>query len=136
MIATHYSIKTHKVGNSYKLPHFFILNKGLNSGKPLKKPCPNCFVVIVNSEEERDRLYYLCFSLHIGKYFSFYLVGSVIPFIRINDAKAVILQALINYENNQWNKRINQLKKVIIYEQNLKQQLHTIEKLKVALLKV
>ncbi|WP_371923412.1 hypothetical protein [Flavobacterium sp. HSC-61S13] len=39
-------IKTHKKGNLYKGIYFFILNKGLNSGKPLSQPCANCFVIL------------------------------------------------------------------------------------------
>jgi len=35
--------KTHKKGNVYKSTHFFILNKGLNSGKPLNEPCAYIF---------------------------------------------------------------------------------------------
>lgn len=33
-------LKTHRPTTTYTKPHFFILNKGLNSGKPLKAPLP------------------------------------------------------------------------------------------------
>lgn len=77
----------------YQGPHFFILNKGLNSGKPLKNPCPNCFVVICNSENEKEILYWIVYSLHQGKRFQAALVGSVIPFIRKNDLVKIIKKA-------------------------------------------
>lgn len=45
-----FRIKTHRASLTYSEPHFFILNKGLNSGKPLNNPCPNCFVCITTDE--------------------------------------------------------------------------------------
>jgi hypothetical protein len=30
-------IKTHRVGTIYTKPHLFVLNKGMNSGKPKKR---------------------------------------------------------------------------------------------------
>ena len=78
-----FEIKTHKIGRTYSNPHFFILNKGLNSGKPLDKPCANCFVISTTSTANRESLYYLCLSLKVGQYFRYYFKGSVIPFICI-----------------------------------------------------
>ena len=89
-----FEIRTHQIGRTYSGPHFFILNKGLNSGRPMPEPCPNCFVVTTSSEDLRESLFYLCLILKVGKYFSFYLKGSVIPFICITDARAVIKNAL------------------------------------------
>lgn len=128
-------IKTHQPGRTYSKPHFFILNKGLNSGKPLEKPCPNCFVITTVSKAEKESLYYLCLSLKVGQYFAYYLKGSVIPFIGISDAKNVIDTALQNYETQQWQMKVEKLKKITAFEENLKQQLATISKLKIALLK-
>jgi hypothetical protein len=34
-------IKTHRKGTIYKKPHIYILNKGLNSGKPSNEPFTN-----------------------------------------------------------------------------------------------
>ncbi len=130
-----YEIKTHKHGRTYKSPHFFILNKGLNSGKPLELPCPNCFVITTASKETRESLYYLCLSLKIGRFFGYYLKGSVIPFICISDAKKVINQALQNNQEKQWKIKVEKLKKITAFEENLKQQLTTIKKLKIAMLR-
>ena len=131
---SNFEIKTHKSGRIYSKPHFFILSKGLNSGKPMKDACPNCFVIITGSNESRETLFYLCLSLQIGKYFSYYLKGSVIPFICIKDSKKVIQNALINYDQTQLNNKVEKLKKIIQYEENLKLQLHTIQKIKIAIL--
>ena len=54
-----FEIKTHQIGRTYSNPHFFILNKGLNSGKPLTLPCPNCFVII--SKNEADKKHYIIY---------------------------------------------------------------------------
>lgn len=129
-----FEIKTHRSGRTYNLPHFFILSKGLNSGKPMKKPCPNCFVITTHSEETRETLYYLCLSLKIGRFFGNYLKGSVIPFICISDAKKVIQTALQNYKLDQWSSKVEKLIKINQFEENLKIQLQTIQKLKIALL--
>lgn len=130
-----FQIKTHQPGRTYSKPHFFILNKGLNSGKPLEKPCPNCFVISTNSEANRESLYYLCLSLKVGQFFAYYLKGSVIPFIGISDAKKVINTALQNYEAQQWQMKVEKLKKITAFEENLQQQLSIISKLKIALLR-
>lgn len=130
-----YKIKTYRIGNESSFPRFYILNKGLNSGRPMKAPCPNCFAVTTETAEDRDRLFYLCLSLQEGQYFKQYLVGSVIPFLRIKDAKTVIVKTLNTYELDQWQQRVEKLKKINNYEENLMQQLITIKKLKLALLR-
>ncbi|PHS51962.1 MAG: hypothetical protein COB01_08850 [Lutibacter sp.] len=132
---SNYEIKTHRSGRTYNTPHFFILNKGLNSGKPLPEPCPNCFVVTTQSSEEREQLFYLCLSLKIGKYFSYYLKGSVIPFIGVVETRNVIKTALQNYEQQQWETKVKKLVKITAFEENLKLQLKAISELKIALLR-
>lgn len=90
-----FRIKTHRMESSYQQPHFFILNKGLNSGKPLNKPCPNCFVCITNSGEHREFLYWLCFGLWKAKSFHYFLKGSVIPFVTIDETRKLIRESSI-----------------------------------------
>ena len=68
----------------------FILCKGLNSGKPLEKPCPNCFVIACKNADEMDFYKTLAFGLWKAKHFHQFHVGSVIPFIRIDDFKSTI----------------------------------------------
>jgi hypothetical protein len=130
-----YTMKSHKIGRTYSLPHFYILNKGLNSGRPMNEPCPNCFVVTTNTKEQREALYYLCMSLQIGRYFCYYIKGSVIPFITIDDARKVLNIALENYKKDQWKSKAEKLKKITAYEENLRQQIKTIGQLKLALLR-
>jgi len=122
-----FEIKTHRSGRIYNTPHFFILSKGLNSGKPMDQPCPNCFVITTAAEPTRESLYYLCLSLKIGKYFGYYLKGSVIPFICISDAKKVINAALQNNQEQKWSIKVEKLKKINAFEENLKEQLSAIK---------
>ena len=80
-----YIIKTHKKDTIYAKPHLFILNKGLNSGKPSKEPFTNSFVVIFQNEEDCESIYWITYSLWQSKFWHRNLVGSVIPFLRITD---------------------------------------------------
>jgi hypothetical protein len=50
-------------------PHFFVLCKGLNSGKPLRVPCPYCFTIQAESEEFKEVLYWISFALWRTKAF-------------------------------------------------------------------
>ncbi len=80
-------IKTHRVGTIYSKPHLFLLNKGMNSGKPKKEPFTNSFVVIFDLEQDCENLYFVAYSLWQTKFWHQHLVGSVIPFLRLNDCK-------------------------------------------------
>ena len=91
-----YSIVTYNPKNDFSQPHFYILCKGLNSGKPLLKPCPNCFVISCNTQQEKEFLYWVCYSLWQGKAFYHLHTGSVITFIRINEYKAFMKEKFTN----------------------------------------
>ena len=80
-------IKSHKPSTLYMGNYMFILNKGMNSGKPLNEPCPNCFAVIFSTPEERESYYWMAYTLWQAKYWHPFLVGSVIPFLRLDDFK-------------------------------------------------
>ena len=80
-------IKTHRVGTIYSKPHLFLLNKGMNSGKPQKTPFTNSFVIIFQNEEDCESLFFIAYSLWQTKFWHQHLVGSVIPFLRLNDFK-------------------------------------------------
>lgn len=84
---TNFIIKTHKARTTYSKPHLFILNKGLNSGKPLKEPFTNSFVILFQHEEDCENFYFIAFSLWQTKFWHQFLIGSVIPFLRIQDFK-------------------------------------------------
>jgi hypothetical protein len=70
--------------------NFFVLNKGLNAGKPMRTPCANCFVVQTDSQQTLDRYYYLSWALWQARGFHSVLSGSVVEFIHIDDYRAVM----------------------------------------------
>lgn len=130
-----YSIKTYRSGNSTTIensvqnPHFYILNKGLNSGKPLKKPCPNCFVMAFENANDKDFYYWLVYGLWQSKAFHPFLRGSVIPFIVLPELKKSINQAAIIAENNlpAFEKDVKMLKFLSLKEQQLLKTIHLVE---------
>ena len=83
-------IISHRAGMIYSSNALFILSKGLNAGKPLAKPCPNCFAVELRTLEDVERFKSLCQILLQSQVFSQYLKGSVIPFISIRDFRSIV----------------------------------------------
>jgi hypothetical protein len=129
-----FTIKTHKMKKAYTENHFFILSKGLNAGKPLDKPCPNCFVLFTKSEEERNQLYWLCFGLWQGDFFRSFLTGSVIPFIRLDDLNTVIIEAFSKINEGEFEKSLSIMQDLEKHQQNISRQLELIREAKKALM--
>ena len=113
-------IKTHTKDTQYNKPCLFLLNKGLNSGKPQKEPFTNSFVIIIQNEEDYENIYWIIFSLWKSKFWEQHLVGSVIPFLRLPDFKNEFYPKFIAMmdEHEQHTKNIAALK---LLEQKEKQ---------------
>jgi hypothetical protein len=128
-------IKTHKSGQ-YVEPHFFILSKGNNAGKPLTSPCPNCFVLVAQDVKEREALYWLCFGLWQGGLFRPYLRGSVIPFICVDDLRNEICQAWekVAQKPDSLAQVAQTLTGLAAHQEKLKEQLKLINELKRAMM--
>ena len=62
-----FRLKSYNQKEEISNPHFFILNKGNNSGKPLVSPCPNCFTIQFTSTEDKEQAYWLIFCLWQSK---------------------------------------------------------------------
>ena len=118
-------IKSYRPGVVYNMPHFFILNKGNNSGKPLLSPCPNCFVIQFKCEEEKEQIYWLLYSLWQSKAFYPLLRGSVIPFVVLRDVKSCLLDGLNKVAENptQFEKAVAALRSLEVMEKQYKQNL-------------
>jgi hypothetical protein len=123
-------IKTHKMQNTYTGHHFFILSKGMNAGKPLDKPCPNCFVLLAKEEEEMKMFYWLCFGLWQANLFHPFITGSVIPYIRLDDLKQVISEAVLKIEATNFQKSISMMQDLKQYQENISKQLDLIKQAK------
>jgi hypothetical protein len=89
-----FNVKTYSPGQLIRPFSFFVLSKGLNSGKPISKPCPNCYQIICLTSEDKETSELLCFCLWQSKVFYKDLVGSVIPFLRIGDFRKALLNAI------------------------------------------
>lgn len=95
-------IKTHQPKTSYKGNQIFILNKGMNSGKPQKEPFTNSFVINFANPEDAETIYWLAYSLWKARFWHQSLCGSVIPFLRIREFKkefiSKVAEVLQEYE--------------------------------------
>ena len=129
-------IKTHKMNRTYHGNHFFVLSKGNNAGRPLDKPCPNCFVIVTKCPKEKHLLYWLCFGLWQCGYFHPYLAGSVIPFLRLPELKSIISNARTQIEQRktEYEKAVETLNKLLQLQQNISQQLQLISQAKTSLM--
>jgi hypothetical protein len=129
-------IKTHRKDTVYTKPHLFILNKGMNSGKPQKTPFTNSFVVIFEKEEDCESLFFVAYSLWQTKFWHPFLIGSVIPFLRLPDFKKEFnLQAsLMMVEHEQHLKNVAALKLLEKKEKQYKEDMNLINDLRKAIL--
>lgn len=125
-------IKTHKIGNQYSKPHFFILNKGRNSGKPSPDWYSNSFVFLADSEEEKWHFYYLCQALWQGKYFHQLLIGSVIEFIRLDEFAMALHHANITISQNKtdFEEMVGYFKQLDEHQVNLNKQIKLIHQVR------
>jgi len=125
-------LKSYNQKSEIEKPHFFILNKGNNSGKPLLSPCPNCFSIQFNNNEDKEQVYWLLFCLWQSNAFYQYLRGSVIPFIVLRDIKSCIQDGLDKSFNSpeQFQKMVSSFQSINKIEYQLKQNLKAIEKAK------
>ena len=122
----------------YKVKEFdvFILSKGLNAGKPLLAPCPNCFVVSCSTKPNANYIDVLCYGLHKAKYFHQLLTGSVIPFLRISDIKKVVAMQseAVNKNPKAFTEDVEKIKLMEQKEKLMQQQLKSIAELKRAMI--
>lgn len=107
---------------------FYIQCKGLHSGRPLRDPIPNCFMV----NTDVDNAFQIVYSLWVSKSFQHYIGGSVVPFIRIGDVKGIVCPAIKNYSNYE-EKELGALELVDENIVNLQKKLKLIQELKVSL---
>ena len=131
-------IKTHTKDIQYNKPCLFLLNKGLNSGKPQKEPFTNSFVIIFENQDDVDNVFFISYSLWKTKFWHQFLIGSVIPFLRLQEfkkefnqkvnalmqehekhKKSVAALKLLEEKENQFLKNLNlisDLRRAIIYQ--------------------
>ena len=125
-------LKSYNQKEEIRKPHFFILNKGNNSGKPLSAPCPNCFIILFQNEIEKEQVYWLMYSLWQSNAFYPFLRGSVIPFVVLRDVKSCLSAALNKVDENpaQFEKAVVALQSLEAMEKQNKQNLLLISQAK------
>ncbi len=128
-------IKSYREGFTTEEPHFFALSKGNNAGKPLVEPCPNCFAVIAETEQERDFYFRISYGLWKLKAFQYYLRGSVIPFIIIKEYRKCLEAGAEKAKSNtlDFYKSLKMLRELDQYEQKMKESAALIEQVRKAI---
>ncbi len=101
---------------------FYIQCVGEHSGRPMKTPIPNSWEVVT----ERKTDFQILQCLFISKILKPFLVGSVIPFLRLSDYKNIISPILQNAltHSGELNARYLQIEKI---EQNIERQKYSIQ---------
>jgi hypothetical protein len=127
-------VKSSTAKTDFLKPHFWVLCKGMNSGKPLTAPCPNSFTIEAENDDLRQMLYWVSFALWKSKAFHPYLIGSVIPFIRIGDYKKLVSEKLeiVNANPSEFTQTIKQLRFIELKEKQFLENLKLIQELKKA----
>ena len=128
-------IKTHKSGKMYNQPHFFILNKGLNSGKPFKHYVCNSFVFLADDENEKEFYYFLLLGIWELRLFRPYLKGTAVEFVRLGDVLDVINETVnsINTGNRVFADVQKSLTQIEVLQSNLNLQLSYLMQLRKSL---
>ena len=125
-------VKTHRKNVIYSGNQIYILNKGLNSGKPQKEPFTNSFVIIFQNEEDAETVYWLAYSLWKAKFWHQSLCGSVIPFLRLPEFKKnfnpKVSEMILDFELHQ--KQVNALRLLEQKEQHFQKNLTLINELR------
>jgi hypothetical protein len=129
-------VKTHQKDTIYKGNQIFILNKGMNSGKPQKEPFTNSYVIIFSSDEDAEMIYWLAYSLWQMKFWHQHLIGSVIPFVRIKNFKTEFDQKVNKMLNDfqQHQKDIHTIKVLEQQKEHLEKNIILINELKKCIL--
>ena len=125
-------IKTHKQGKIYNQPHFFILNKGLNSGKPFNHYVCNSFVFLADDENEKEYFYFLLLGIWELRLLRPYLKGSVIEYVRLGDVIDILDETLntVNTGNRSFADVQNSLVQIDALQTNLQLQLNYLMQLR------
>lgn len=71
---------------------FFIQSKGNHAGRPMREPKRNSWIV----RTSYPYAFEICMALWVSKRYEHHIIGSVIPFLRVEDFKAIALPYIKN----------------------------------------
>lgn len=116
---------------------FYVLCKGLNSGKPLNAPAANSFEIQCKDAVHRSNLFWLCFSLWQTKAFESYIHGTAIPFLTLYDFKKVITHACnsVEFDQHRRTKLVSALEKINQLEEYTMNEIKLIKEYKLLMIK-
>ena len=83
-------VRTYSVHQETPKMAIFILNRGRNAGKPLRQPCPNCFIIYCKDEKDLENYYWTFFTLWKNGFFHPHLCGSVIDMLTLSELKKLL----------------------------------------------
>ena len=130
-------VHTYDVRQATPETAIFILNRGRNAGKPLRTPCPNCFIYYCSSGEELETVYWTFYALWKNGFFHPHLCGSVIEMLRLSDLK-ILLRNWIQpgIEKATRNpEMVNKIKSTWELEQKIQEQSKAIQELRHSLVR-
>jgi hypothetical protein len=87
---SHFTIKKHTDEFLPKKPHLYALSKGFNAGKPSWKPSTNCFVIICESETDKQKIFFILDGIWSCQIFRRQMHGSVIPMLYPHELAATL----------------------------------------------
>lgn len=133
--AASFSVKTYASGTQITQSSILILSKGNNAGKILDKPCPNCLLITTHNPDDFPRLHLSIKRLFLTGAFERILVGSVIPFLRVSEVRALIQEDLQHQTCHskvlKMNHRLIEVNKL---RENLKRQIELLNQLERSIL--
>lgn len=99
-----YSIKTYAPARADRhggQRRFYILSKGNYAGRPSKTPYANSFEVTAETKEDAEALYWVAYALWQSSELKPFIIGSVIPFIRLYEYRKLFEKAAKHIEEAQ-----------------------------------
>ena len=130
-------VRTYAVHRETPEQAIYILNRGRNAGKPLRQPCPNCFIYYCSNPEELETVYWTFYALWKNGFFHPHLCGSVIEMLRLSDLKKLLLQWIQpGIEKATRNpEMVNKIKSTWELEQKIQEQSKAIQELRHSLVR-
>jgi hypothetical protein len=128
------TIQNHNKNTTYNKPHFFILSKGYNAGRPSATPYANGLVLLASDEIEKGMLFWICFSLWKTNGFGPLLRGTGVPVLNSTDATELIDKTCLklSVDPDLFVSNVKELKELIQTENLLSVQLKMIKHIKKA----
>jgi len=122
---SHIQVKTYQ---GIRQPNaVYVLSRGLNSGKPLEAPCPNCFQIVSPNPMQAKAVARILFESGTLRP---YLHGSVIEFVCIDVYRTQFITIWESLNPDRAADTINKLDAIDKYLSNLTEQLKKIKQLR------